>query len=120
MAENESLGFVETIGLVTAIETADAMVKAARVRVKTVANADAGLISVICTGDLAACMAAVDAGKAAAMRVGQVVSTNLIPRPDDDTETLVASGIGSIMKAKPASRPPAEDKAPAKGDKGRK
>ena len=65
MAENEALGFVETRGLVAAIEAADAMVKAARVRIKTVGNADAALISVICEGDLAACAAAVDAGKAA-------------------------------------------------------
>ena len=59
MAENEALGFVETRGLVAAIEAADAMVKAARVRIKTVGNADAALISVICEGDLAACAAAV-------------------------------------------------------------
>ncbi len=65
MAENEAMGFVETQGLVAAIEAADAMVKAARVRIKTVGNADAALISVICEGDLAACAAAVDAGKAA-------------------------------------------------------
>ncbi len=50
MAENEALGFVETMGLVAAVEAADAMVKAARVRIKTVGNADAALITVICEG----------------------------------------------------------------------
>ena len=66
MANNNSFGFVEAYGMVAAIEAADAMVKAARVRVKTVLNADVGMLSVICEGDLAACKAAVDAGKAAA------------------------------------------------------
>jgi hypothetical protein len=97
MAENEAMGFVETQGLVAAIEAADAMVKAARVRIKTVGNADAALISVICEGDLAACAAAVDAGKAAAARVGDFVGSNLIPRPDDDTEWLVSERVDAIM-----------------------
>jgi len=107
MAEHEALGFVETRGLVAAIEAADAMVKAARVRIKTVGNADAALISVICEGDLAACSAAVDAGKAAASRVGDFVGSNLIPRPDDDTEMLVAERIDTIMppKRKAADKP---------------
>jgi microcompartment protein CcmL/EutN len=95
------MGFVETRGLVAAIEAADAMVKAARVRIKTVGNADAALISVICEGDLAACAAAVDAGKAAAARVGDFVGSNLIPRPDEDTEWLVAERVDAIMPAKP-------------------
>jgi len=100
MAENEAMGFVETRGLVAAIEAADAMVKAARVRIKTVGNADAALISVICEGDLAACAAAVDAGKAAAARIGDFVGSNLIPRPDDDTEWLVAERVDAIMPPK--------------------
>ncbi len=111
MAEHEALGFVETKGLVAAIEAADAMVKAARVRIKTVANADAALISVICEGDLAACAAAVDAGKAAAARVGDFVCSNLIARPDDDTALLVAARIDTIMPPRPA----AEYKAGPKG-----
>ena len=58
MANNDSIGFVEAYGMVAAIEAADAMVKAARVKVKTVLNADVGMLSVICEGDLAACKAA--------------------------------------------------------------
>ncbi len=114
MATSESLGFVETMGLVAAVEAADAMVKAARVRVKTVANADAGLISVICEGDLAACKAAVDAGKAAAGRVGDCLSSNLIARPDDDTDTMVTDYIGAIVETKKAETKP---KAKPKGKK---
>ena len=109
MSQSESLGFVETLGLVPAIECADAMAKAARVSIKSIANADAAILSVICEGDLAACVAAVDAGKAAAARVGAVLTANVIPRPFGDTETLVGSRIGSILK-KPAPAQPAKGK----------
>jgi len=97
MASSDSLGFVETYGLTAAIEAADAMVKAANVRVKTVANADAGLISVICEGDLASCGAAVDAGKAAAARIGQCLNSNLIPRPDDGVGVMLNSHMGEMI-----------------------
>lgn len=97
MANDDSLGFVETYGMVAAIEASDAMVKAARVRVKTVLNADVGMISVICEGDLAACKAAVDAGKAAAERVGKCLRTNVIPRPGEGIEELISKRIGSTI-----------------------
>ena len=98
MSSNESLGFVETVGLVAAIEAADAMVKTAQVRVKTVCNADAALLSVVCTGDLAACKAAVDAGKAAASRVGDCVNSNLIARPDDGVDAFINEDIGPLFE----------------------
>jgi microcompartment protein CcmL/EutN len=106
MEESESFGFVETMGLVAAVEAADAMVKAARVRVKTVVNADAGLISVICEGDLAACRAAVDAGRAAAERAGGFVGTNLIPRPYTETTRLISEQIHPLFGEKPAEGKP--------------
>jgi len=118
MAQNESLGFVETYGLVAAVEAADAMVKAARVRVKTVVNADLGLLSVICEGDLAACKAAVDAGKAAAARVGDCISTNLIPRPDADTEELIDKYIHTKITPNDAAKA-AGPKRPSPGRKAR-
>lgn len=116
MAGNQSLGFVEVMGLVAAIECADAMAKAARVSVKTVANADAGLLSVVCEGDLAACGAAVDAGKAAVQRMGSLISTNLIPRPDGDTEALLGDFIPPLYSAEkaPAAAAAAKPKAKAK------
>ena len=98
MSSNESLGFVETVGLVAAIEAADAMVKTAQVRVKTVCNADAALLSVICTGDLAACKAAVDAGKAAAMRIGDCVNSNLIARAADGVDKFIEDDIGPLFE----------------------
>ena len=103
MASNVSLGFVETYGLVAAVEAADAMSKAARVRVRTVANADLGLLSVICEGDLAACKAAVDAGRAAAQRVGGCITSNVIGRPDEGTETFIDEGIHTTIMPRPAA-----------------
>ena len=114
MSSNESLGFVETVGLVAAIEAADAMVKTAQVRVKTVCNADAALLSVICAGDLAACRAAVDAGKAAASRVGDCVNSNLIARAADGVERFIADDIGPLFEPVKAPR---ATKTPSKKSK---
>jgi microcompartment protein CcmL/EutN len=111
-SEGGALGFVETLGLATAIEVADAMTKAARVRVKTVCNADAGLLSVVCEGGLAACKAAVDAGKAAAARMDKLLGSNLIARPYPDTHELVARRIRPMFQAPKA---PAGKPAKAKG-----
>ncbi len=77
----EALGMVECMGLVAMIEAADAMVKAANVTLVGYEKIDAGLVTAIVRGDVGAVRAAVDAGAAAAARVGQVVSTHIIPRP---------------------------------------
>jgi microcompartment protein CcmL/EutN len=98
----DALGFVETFGLTAAIEAADAMGKAARVRVKSVCNADAGLISVVCEGDIAACRAAVDAGSAAAKRLNGFLASNLIARPYEDACALVTEHVGSMFKTQKA------------------
>jgi ethanolamine utilization protein EutM len=76
-----ALGLVETKGLVGAIEAADAGLKAANVRLLASERADAGLVTVMFGGDVAAVRAAVDAGAAAAGRVGQLVSSHVIARP---------------------------------------
>jgi microcompartment protein CcmL/EutN len=82
-----ALGLVETKGLVGAIEAADAGLKAADVRLLGSERADAGLVTVMFGGEVAAVRAAVDAGSAAAERVGQLVAAHVIPRPH---ESLVA------------------------------
>lgn len=84
-----ALGLIETRGLVGAIEAADAMTKAAEVRLVGKERADAGLMTVKIVGDVAAVRAAVDAGAAAAQRVGELVSAHVIPRPANDTEILI-------------------------------
>jgi len=85
----EALGVVETKGLVGAIEAADAMVKAANVALVGTEKIGSGLVTVMVRGDVGAVKASVDAGAAAAERVGQVVSTHVIPRPHKDVESLI-------------------------------
>lgn len=88
----EALGMIETKGLVAAIESADAMVKAANVSLIGQRLSGAGLVTVMVRGDVGAVKAAVDAGLAAASRIGEVVSTHVIPRPHTDTEQILPSG----------------------------
>jgi ethanolamine utilization protein EutM len=88
MAE-QAIGMIETKGLVAVIEATDAMLKAARVTFMGMRKVGSGLVSVFVQGDVAACKAAVDAGSAAAGRVGEVVSVHVIPRPHDDLDRIL-------------------------------
>src|SRR5512132_160466 len=83
----EALRVVECMCLVAMIEAADAMVKAANVRLVGWEKIDAGLVTAIVRGDVAAVRAAVDAGAAAGRKVGQVVATHVIPQPHNDVDT---------------------------------
>ena len=86
---NEALGMVETRGLVAAIEAADAMVKAANVQLIGSEKIGSGLVSVMVRGDVGAVKAAVEAGGAAAARLGEVVATHVSPRPHTDVNKLL-------------------------------
>ena len=79
--EREALGMIECRGLVAMIEAADDAVKAANVTLVGWEKIDAGLVTAIVRGEVAAVKAAVDAGAAAGRRVGEVLSTHVIPRP---------------------------------------
>ncbi|MBW2513666.1 MAG: ethanolamine utilization microcompartment protein EutM [Deltaproteobacteria bacterium] len=85
---SDALGMIETKGLTALIEAADAMVKAARVEVVGYKQIGAGLVTVMVRGDVAACKAATDAGVAAANRLGEVVSSHVIPRPHGDLDEV--------------------------------
>lgn len=82
--KGRALGLVETMGLVAGTEAADAMTKAANVELLSKQQVGGGLICILVTGDVGAVKAAVEAGAAAASRVGRVVSAHVIPRPHDD------------------------------------
>ena len=84
-----ALGMVETRGLVGAIEAADAMVKAANVHLIGKVHVGGGLVTVMVRGDVGAVKAAVEAGGAAAKRVGELVSVHVIPRPHEDVEAIL-------------------------------
>lgn len=90
MAESmQALGMVETRGLIAAIEAADAMVKAANVRLIGQERIGSGFVTVMVRGDVGAVKAATDAGAAAAQRVGELMSVHVIPRPHSDTEMIL-------------------------------
>ena len=87
----EALGMVETRGLVAAIEAADAMVKAANVTLVGTEKIGSGLVSVMVRGDVGAVKSAVEAGEAAAQRLGEIIATHVIPRPHGDVEKILPS-----------------------------
>ncbi len=85
----QSVGTVETRGLVGAVEAADAMLKAAKVEVQDFSVVGSGLVAVVVSGEVAAVQAAVDAGLAAAEAIGEVVSHNVIPNPSGEVSKLL-------------------------------
>lgn len=85
----EALGMVETRGLTAAIEAADAMVKAAEVSLIGTEKIGSGLVSVMVRGDVGAVKAAVEAGSANALRLGELVAVHVIPRPHADVEKIL-------------------------------
>jgi ethanolamine utilization protein EutM len=85
----QALGMVETRGLVGAIEAADAMVKAANVKMVGKEHVGGGLVTIFVRGDVGAVKAATDAGGAAAKRVGELLSVHVIPRPHGDIEFII-------------------------------
>ena len=87
--EKQALGMVETKGLVGSIEAADAMVKAANVHLIGKVHVGGGLVTVMVRGDVDAVKASVEAGGAAAKRVGELVSVHVIPRPHEDVEAIL-------------------------------
>ena len=87
-----SLGMIETKGLVGAIEAADAMVKSANVQLVGKEQVGGGLVTVMVRGDVGAVKAATDAGAAAAEKVGELVSVHVIARPQTELDAILPQG----------------------------
>src|ERR1700676_2178750 len=85
----EALGMIETKGLVALIEASDAMMKSANVTLLGWQKIGSGLVTAYVVGDVAAVKAAIDAGAAAAGRIGEVVGVQVIPRPHDDLGSVL-------------------------------
>lgn len=92
-----SYGYVETLGFVGALEAADAMLKAAKVKLIDKREIGFGLVTVIIEGQLGAVQSSVDAGCVAAERIGQLISSNVIPRPYTDANFF---SVAKIRKEK--------------------
>lgn len=86
---SEAIGMIETRGLVGSIEAADAMVKAANVTLMGEERIGGGFVTVIVKGDVGAVKAAVDAGAAAAKRIGELISVHVIPSPHQELDKIL-------------------------------
>jgi ethanolamine utilization protein EutM len=78
---NEAIGLIETRGYVGLVEASDAMVKAANVQLVKSIPIGGALVTTIIQGDVGSVKAAVEAGKEAASRVGNLVASHVIARP---------------------------------------
>ena len=87
--DTNSLGMIETKGLVGAIEAADAMVKSANVQLVGKEQVGGGLVTVMVRGDVGAVKAATDAGAAAAEKVGELISVHVIARPHVEVDNTL-------------------------------
>ncbi len=85
----QAIGLIETRGMVALVEATDAALKAANVEYRGWKQVGSALVTVVLTGDVAAVKAAVDAGAAAAAKVGEVVSVDVIARPHNDVAGIL-------------------------------
>ena len=83
-----ALGMVETKGIVPLMEASDAMLKSANVEMVGWDKVGSGLVTSFVTGDVAAVKAAVEAGAAAAGKIGEVIGVHVIPRPHDELSAV--------------------------------
>ncbi len=98
--ELKALGMIETKGFAAMVEASDAMVKAAKVELIGFEKIGGGYVTAIVRGDVAAVKAAVDAGVQAAQRVGEIISTHIIPRPHENVDRILPLGARQTHKAK--------------------
>jgi len=94
----EALGIIETLGFATAMEAADAAVKAANVKLGDWLKVGGGKVNIIVRGDVAAVKSAVEASVAAASQIGQVQGQTVIPRPSDKLVPTFPINPKSIVK----------------------
>ncbi len=86
---NQAVGMIETKGLVSLVEASDAMLKAANVQMTGWDKVGSGMVTSFVSGDVAAVKAAIDAGAAAASKVGEVIGVHIIPRPHDELAAVM-------------------------------
>lgn len=96
--ETQALGMIETRGFTAMVEAADAMLKAAKVELTGYEKTGGGYVTAIVRGDVASVRAAVDAGVRAAEKVGEIVSTHVIPRPHQNVDSALPLGAVTSKK----------------------
>lgn len=115
--ENKSLGLIETWGHVPAVEAADAGCKAANVSLVGYEEVRAGRVAILLAGDVAAVKTAVTAGAAAARKVGKVITTHVIARPDRQLRDITIPPVPAAPERefKPPGAPPSPPARTASG-----
>jgi microcompartment protein CcmL/EutN len=98
--EMNALGMIETKGFAAMVEASDAMVKAAKVELVGFEKIGGGYVTAVVRGDVAAVRAAVDAGVQAAQKVGEIISTHIIPRPHANVDSALPLGLKQMKKGK--------------------
>lgn len=83
----EALGMIETKGFTGLVEASDAMCKAANVDLIKRIEIGGGFVTTVVTGDVGSVKAAVEAGAAAAGKVGELVCSHVIPAPNDQLKS---------------------------------
>ena len=86
----QAIGLIETIGMVPALEAADKMLKAGDTELVSYENVGSTLVTVVVTGDVAACEAAVKGGAEAAARIGKLTAHNVMKRPVPEIGDVVS------------------------------
>ena len=80
---SSAIGMIETKGQVGVVEATDAMLKAADVTLVKSVPIGGAFVTVIVRGDVGSVKAAVEAGAAAASKVGELVAAHVIARPHE-------------------------------------
>jgi microcompartment protein CcmL/EutN len=89
----EAIGMIESRGFVAMVEASDAMVKAAKVELIGYEKTGGGYVTAIVRGDVASVRAAIEAGVRAAEKVGEIVSSHVIPRPHANVDSALPLSI---------------------------
>lgn len=90
--KTDALGMIETRGFAAMVEASDAMLKAAKVELVSYEKIGGGYVTAVVRGDVASVRAAVDAGVKAAERVGEIISSHVIPRPHNNVDSALPLG----------------------------
>ena len=107
----KALGLIELLGYCPAVVALDTALKTADVSFQQISKIDKGIVSLTVTGDVAAVQAAMDAAKAAAEQVGQVLYVHVIPRPHEEVDAMLNPPPAAPQA--PTPQPPSAPDAPS-------
>ena len=99
MATDRAIGLIETRGVVALTAGIEAMLKSADVACVGIERVASGYFAVAVQGSLAAVRQAIESGKAAVQRHGEVRSCEIFAKPHDDALSHLDRGFGKRLGA---------------------